>query len=174
MEYFTITTPKKSCMLNVAKSGTATAFKTQDKLSPSEVEMFNVTIIQNHSSTSVAHVCALKSSPVATACSMLTASWSSVRRHRANEGQISEHRRHGSHILTDALPPQKCPIIQGWIAQRLHHIQFWDWSTAVHASLWQVNVIRQTWPRLACAQMLPNYLSAANLNFQRKCGSARH
>lgn len=75
---------------------------------------------------------------VAIACGVLTGTvgvWDAAA--GANEGQISEHCRHGSHMLIDTLPPWNCPIIQGWIAQRLHHIQFWGWSVATHASPWQ-------------------------------------
>lgn len=66
---------------------------------------------------------------------------SSARCRGANEGRIFEHRHHGSHMLTDVLPPWNCPIIHGWIAQRLHHIQFWDWSAAIYASPWQAHSV---------------------------------
>lgn len=105
--------------------------------------MFDVMILQNHASTSAAHV--LVHWRLFAGChSMRRAnrhSWSSGRHRGANEGQISEHCCHGSHMLTDALPPWNCRIIQGWIAQWLHHIQFWDWSAAAYASPWQAHSV---------------------------------
>lgn len=54
-----------------------------------------------------------------------------------------------------------CPIIQDWIARRLHHFQFWDWSTVAQASPWQPHsVIHATWLRLPCAQPRQNSLLA--------------
>lgn len=68
--------------------------------------VFDVTLLQNHPSTSVAHVLVHKRL-FASCHSMRRAnchSQSSACRRGANEGQISEHRHHGSHMLTDALP----------------------------------------------------------------------